>query len=696
METHSPTVSRRSALPLVRDFDQEEQELVGIQGRASHVSRHAMPAQAFEHQRSVPSYQGRMSMPVDLDSEMADVDAVGTYALGMSREEAEDYADGIERVGGYALFPDQREFKPEDYLTQGKAPLWFTSQMGGGGIGRSVDMTKEVDGEDKDKKTEADVERQQQFDMAFAKMKFKLGLSKDDVVNYDIARHSMVIYDRDGNEKGKYDLKDLGINEDPHNPIRGGGGLKQLLRDFGTVLTDDQIRELSNELKGLHGEMKQIIEPETGGRLGYVFEAGNKGNIQGLVPFTARGSEARKVLHEDDQRGFFVKTMQRLGLVDTDSKTWPRSDVHTLTREGAAALVDIEKAVLLQNIIIQNIDRKRGDLEQRIQALTPAHPAVPTEEEQGQIDALKKEIQDLNRVEDEIAGLSSSVSGRVRALNAEIQRLSNPPVGVPSKADKKQIAKYEKEIKKLTSENRRTDGANPTVLHLMLMQLNSRVTVPHQQMGGPGGRLVQSQTSMPAKQFLMGMPNHARPHFGVHQLDAHGADVVRNNLVDSVANTVATGFETTVREEHSSRKRRDWFKSTPMDLDPNNPVHKEIQQIGTNMGALVHDLAARTSTDPSDARKARFIEGRSESGFARESRGLELLVAAAIFDGHTDIRGYNRESETIRSVMEDSLTEFRADMQTLAPSYNRGDNLDEVRKDVLEWESTTRRAASAA
>jgi len=72
------------------------------------------------------------------------------------------------------------------------------------------------------------------------------------------------------------------------------------------------------------------------------------------------------------------------------------------------------------------------------------------------------------------------------------------------------------------------------------------------------------------------------------------------------------------------------------------------------------------------------------------------LVAAAIFDGHTDIRGYNRESETIRSVMEDSLTEFRADMQTLAPSYNQGDNLDEVRKDVLEWESTTRRAASAA
>ncbi|MCP5503714.1 MAG: hypothetical protein H7A41_01035 [Chlamydiales bacterium] len=691
MFSQSPVSIERPRGVSYLDFDQEEEEMPDL----SHVSRYRLPPQAFLRHEPPPSLVGRTATPFDLDVDEEAIHHVGTYALGMSREEAEEHVDRIEEVGSYALFPDRREFNPEDYLTQGKAPLWFSSQMGGGGIGRTVDMTKEVDGDAKDKKPEADVERQQQFDMAFARMKFELGLGKDDVVNYDIARHSMVIYDREGNVKGKYDLKNLGLKEDPDHPIQGGGGLKQLLRDFGKVYTDEQIRELSDKLQGLNGEMKKIIEPETGGRLAYVFEAGNKGNIQGLVPFIARGDEARKVLHEDDQRGFFVKTMQRLGLVDTDSKTWPRSDVHTLTDAGAAALEDIEKAVALQNIILRNIEQKKGELKQRIQDLTPAHPAVPNEQEQGQIDALKKEIQQLNRVEDEIAGLSSSVSGRIRYLNARIQQLT-PAVGVPSKAAKKEIAALTKEIKKLTSENRRTDGANSTVLHLMLMHLNSPVEIPHRQIRSADGRLIQTSTTRPAKAFLSEMPEASRTHFGVDPRDTHGADVVRNNLVDGVAQSVATGFETTVQEEHSSRKRRDWFKSTPMDLDPSKPAHKEIQQIGTNMGALVHDLAARTSTDPSDTRKARFIEGRSESGFARESRGLELLVAAAIFDGDTDIRGYGRESETVRGVMETSLAQFRAGIPHFQRAFETGAKLDEATKAFLGAESRTRRAATAA
>lgn len=686
MFSRSPvSFERPSGVPYL-DFDQEEEEMLDL----SHVSRQWLPPQAFDPQRPVPSLVGRMATPYDLDVDVEDIHHVGTYALGMSQEEAEEHVDRIEEVGSYALIPDRREFKPEDYLTQGKAPLWFSSQMGGGGIGRTVDMTKEVDGDAKDKKPEADVERQQKFDLAVARMKFELGLGKKDPIYYDINRHRITVHGRE------YDLKDLGISENPDRPIRGGGGLKQLLRDFGKVYTDEQIRELSIKLQGLNSEMKEVIKPETGGRLSYVFEAGNKGNIQGLVPFIAHGDEARKVLHEDDQRGFFVKTMQRLGLVDTDSKTWPRSDVHTLTASGAAALEDMEKTALLQNIILQNLEKKKGELLARIKALTPPSPEIPDEAIQGEIDGLKKEIQQLNRVEDEIAGLSSSVSGRIRALNAEIQRLSKPVVGVPSKADKKLIAKYTKEIKKLTSENRRTDGASSTVLHLMLMHLNSQVTIPHRQIRSADGRLIQTTTTRSAKQFLGEMPEASRSHFGVDPRDIHGADVVRNNLVDGVAQSVATGFEETVCAEHSSRKRRDWFKSTPMDLDPKNPAHKEIQQIGTNMGALVHDLAARTSTDPSDTRKARFIEGRSESGFARESRGLELLIAAAIFDGNTDIRGYGRESETVRKVMEDSLKEFRTKLPRLQPKLKAGASLDQVTEVVLGAESGIRRKAAAA
>ncbi|MDJ0651649.1 MAG: hypothetical protein QNJ27_01360 [Simkaniaceae bacterium] len=666
--------SRDSSPVLLADREEDSRE------RVDHVSQHTFVMQNFENPIPIPSYQGRISL-LNPDEQTKKLDFVGRVAMGMNRQEAEEKADGVERVGGYVFYPDRREFNPEDYLVQGKAPLWFTSQIGGG-IGRSVDMTKEVD--DEDKQTEIDVERQQQFDLAFAKMKFKLNLSKDAIVTYNIARHSIVIHDRDGKISGKYDLKDLGISEDFTHPIQGGGGLKQLLRDFGTVLTEDQIREFSHELEGLNREMKKIIEPETGGRLGYVFEVGNKGNIQGLVPFVAFGNAAKNVLYKDDRRGFFVKTMKNLKLVETNDETWPRSAVHTLTLEGAAAVADIEKAVALQNIIMQNIARKKEDLAQEIEHFTPLYPALATQQEREQISALEKEIQELNRIKDEMTGLIPSISGRIRALNTEIQSLSNPL--------KKFLA--EQEIKRLTGENRRIEAAHSTVLHLLLMQLNSRVKIVHKQRGGPGGRLVQTQTTMPAKKFLEKMLERDRPQFGVDLLNTLGADSVRNDLIDAVANSVATGFETTVREEHASRTHHNWFKSKPMDLDPNHPTHKEIQQLGTNMGALVHDIAARTSTDPSDTRKIRFIKGRPESVFARESRSLEFLVAAAIFNGQAGIRGYDRESETIREVVKDSLNQFRARVQR--PSYHQGDNFDAVKKVILEWESEIRKAALRA
>ncbi|MDN3509470.1 MAG: hypothetical protein P0S93_05625 [Candidatus Neptunochlamydia sp.] len=55
----------------------------------------------------------------------------------MSREEAEQEADRLEESGGYILIPADREFRKEDCLAGEKAPLWFSSQIGGG-IVRSV------------------------------------------------------------------------------------------------------------------------------------------------------------------------------------------------------------------------------------------------------------------------------------------------------------------------------------------------------------------------------------------------------------------------------------------------------------------------------------------------------------------------------------------------------------------------------
>ena len=195
------------------------------------------------------------------------------------------------------------------------------------------------------------------------------------------------------------------------------------------------------------------------------------------------------------------------------------------------------------------------------------------------------------------------------------------------------------------------------------MQLNSNLTIEHQSIRDLDGRMVRNETTLPAKFFLDQMTEGNRSHFGVPRGNDHEADVVRNHLVDGVAKSVANSFETTVMEENPSREFKHWMwlKQKPLvALDPDKkPSHKEVQQLGTNMGALVHDIAARTSSDPSRLRKIDFIEGRSQSGFAQESRGIELIIAASVFRGQTDLRGFSRENDTVKGVLEESLEEFR-------------------------------------
>lgn len=567
-----------------------------LNAEVSHVSR-----QRFDREDSPPvDYQGRMR-PMSPGLEERDsarsADMVGRFALGVTRGEAEHQAQGVIQQGGYIFVNADREFRKEDCLAQGKAPLWFSTGMGGEGVGRSVDLTKEAEGK---KKPVSDDERQEQLDEKFAFLKFKLGLTKDDVVDYSINGHGIEIYDSNGNLKGRYNLHDLGFNENPANPIRGGGGLKQLLRDRGYAYSDDQIRELSKELLEINREIREIVEPETGKNLAYVFEADNKGNLRGLAPFTPKTSlEADKVLRSDKRFGFYMKTMQRLGLVDTDKRRM-RSDKHTINTRGAAAIEDIRNALSLQRIIINNINAKNRDLKAELRRVTPPKPVIPNPAEQAQIDKIKEQIAALKKVKREIG------------------------------------------------------GANPAVLNLMLMQLNARVSYDQPTIR-PDGRRVMQQKHATAKDLLKAIPPGLRHAHGVAANDPRGADIVRSQQVDRVASEVASGFETTVREEHSTGV----FTKTPLALDPKKPGHREIQQFGTNMGALVHDIAAIPSSDPSSFRKAAFIERRSQSEFAQESRGLELLIAAVVYGGETDIRGFSRESQAVQDVLTTSLAQFR-------------------------------------
>ncbi|MDN3509469.1 MAG: hypothetical protein P0S93_05620 [Candidatus Neptunochlamydia sp.] len=148
-------------------------------------------------------------------------------------------------------------------------------------------------------------------------------------MNYSISDHSIEIYDREGTLKGKYDLLDNGLVK-TQSPIKGGGGFKQLLRDRGYVYSDTRINDLAQKLSNLNQKMRTIIEPETGGRISFVFEAGNKGNVKGLVPFLPRFEEGQKVFNPEEREKFLIRNLERLNFIKTD---------HQVALEGRTALL---------------------------------------------------------------------------------------------------------------------------------------------------------------------------------------------------------------------------------------------------------------------------------------------------------------------------------------------------------------------
>jgi len=445
-----------------------------------HVSRQVIDPSVVRTD-PVPDLRSRIAISDNPENniEQERVDAVGRYAIGMSREEAEQEADRLEESGGYILIPADREFRKEDCLAGEKAPLWFSSQIGGG-IGRSVQMTKDVEDKDKEKKPEEDLERQSKFDETFARFKFELGLGKDDVVNYSISDHSIEIYDREGTLKGKYDLLDNGLDENPQNhPIKGGGGLKQLLRDRGYLYSDTQINDLAQKLSNLNQKMRTIIEPETGGRISFVFEAGNKGNVKGLVPFLPRFGEGQKVFKPEEREKFLIRNLERLNFIKTDHQVvgGPHGSVvihkHTLKPRGAAAFTDIKRAKHLQSIVIANFEKRIDTLQKTLSGqaklFVPHTALIPNTLEKERMEALKKEIRALNQVKDEISGKNPEISERLRKLQSNLIRLESKPSKELTPEEKQQLKDIKSEIVKLTAKNQAFHEGNSSALQLMLL-----------------------------------------------------------------------------------------------------------------------------------------------------------------------------------------------------------------------------------
>ena len=421
--------------------------------------------------------------------------------------------------------------------------------------------------------------------------------------------------------------------------------------------------------------MRTIIEPETGGNLTYVFEAGNKGNVKGVVPFLARFREGQKVFNSKEKEKFFFRTLERLNFIKTDHKVvgGPHGAVvlhkHTLKPRGAAAFTDIKRAKHLQAIVIANIEERIDTLQKTLtgqaKLFSPNTALIPTALEKEHMETLRKEIKTLNKVKDEISGKNPEISERIRTLqSARIKIESKPPKDMTPE-EKKQLKDIKKEIAALEAKNQVFYESSTSALNLMLIQLNREVKVPHEQIRPTDGRLVAHETPGTAKEFLGVMLVQHRAYYGVDPSDTYGADVARNNLVDHVAQMVASGFEDLAKEENASKSFLGLSSPKKLELDPNKPSHQEIQQLGTNMGALVHDVAAKLSSDSSRLRKRTFVEDRAQSRFSQESRGLEFLIAAVVYSGHTDLRGFSREEKSIQRIIGQSLLQFRSELPSV-------------------------------
>ena len=554
------------------------------------------------------------------------------------------------------LVRDRREdghrFCPEDYLAQGKAPLWLSAQMGGQGTGRSVTMTKVG----KEGRKESDVERQQEFDHVFATMKKTLKLTKEDVVNYDITGHTIEIYNRAGRFIGKYDLKDR-------------EGIKKLMQARGmqeVEISDDESKTIASKIKELNSQMRVLIEPETGGKFAYVFEEDNQGNIGGVAPFNTTLSKGMEILYSDRQCGFIESHMNEIGLVKS-----PRKNVTTLTSSGVKAMGDIDKAYRLQGIVIKKIQQNIKKLEDKIKDKRPPHPAIPEEAVQKEIEKWEQTIRELEGIGSEISGLTIDCFRQLSKLQEEYKQLQDG-VNVRTKQVKERLSEIRKTIGKLWNEGHRTmDGVQRTPLHLLLMTLNRDIAIKHPSIDEEGNT-IEREIKQAGKEFLEEIKEEKYRNFGIKEEEGNNkkASFVRNQLINNVATTVADDFKKMAINQPQSKKNN---------LQDVATQQQEIDRLATNMGALVHDIVKR---EDAHFEKVKFIEGRGESTFARESRGLAFLIRAVISSEEMGIGGYQREKKSVRKLIKESVEEFQQQREG-GKGFDENHTLDGVKNYFL-------------
>lgn len=309
----------------------------------------------------------------------------------------------VEFKEGVTVTPSAKpHVEPKDrnkLMVSGKAKLVFsTHAMSGKGTSREVELTKE-----EGKKQVEDTDRQDKVDDQFMDFKHELGLGEHEakdgsgivtkydkkMVNYSITWHFIEIFDEEGNLEKRVDLLDK-------------RELKELLKERGRDDSDTNFEKVYNKLLGINREVKNLTEKEVGKekKPAFVSDHPYVGNPNGPALFQPASAAWEKMV-KDEKKGKYLRTMERLKLVDPEEKkglfeTEPRK----LTSNGAKAVNDMRKLSQLHLMLRNNLVQEWKKIDKELTDLKEALPN--TEETSPEIKKLEATLHELDGVRGEI------------------------------------------------------------------------------------------------------------------------------------------------------------------------------------------------------------------------------------------------------------------------------------------------------
>lgn len=513
------------------------------------------------------------------------------------------------RLHGDHLLNQEFDREHLDRYGSGEPTLYFSTQSGGRGIKRTVELKKEAEGAEK-KERVPDEERKKELKELFLEVKHTLGLGKEVVVvHLGIADGSLILEypdptDPDKKITAKYNLNDLGLFE-PHGEIHHGGGLKQLFRDiYGIEMSRPALEKRNTKCSELLKKIGKTIKPETGGKLRGHYLLENRGNVQGHQAFHLPMSGGAAKIIRGEGWTPSTKLLEKFGYVDREKRT-ARSDQFSLNRNGKEATTDLFNAMQLQEILRHNLQAK---IQQKQAEKGRLHPEDPADAES------------------------------LRDVNADLEALK----GV------------------LTELNH----TQPIAVTYPLMLLNKTFTVNVYEMGSDGsyeretdGRPKRIDRQIKGKDLLKPIPESDYHKFGISPGDHQEAARVHQ---EHLALFASKGEEILGELIDGGNMHRTFPKLWNKEVEK----HPVDAQVKADMGGVVMQAGAIPSAEPTLDGIIRYAESHeSGSKVAQESRMASFLVHTVKREGTTDtnyaLREFNREPQVVRDVFDMSLRRFQ-------------------------------------